>query len=454
MRSTSARALPAVLITSCLLATAACADNTSTGAASNGTGQSAALAAAARKEALAAAGGKKIGGKVTMLGINGGAEGQLIKNALKPFTDATGIQVDYTGNEDLATVVQTRVQAGNAPDVVDAADLGSVLKYAKQGKLVDLGSLIGTSALKSNYPQSLLDATTVNGKTYGIFTEIDNFMVWYNPKTYKGPKNPSSWAQLEAFTKQQAAAGKTPWCMAQNAGAGSGWPGAQWIENWFLKHYGAAKLTDWAEGRLPWTSPEVTAAWKAFGAVATDDKMVAGGPTSVLSASVVNNGTGLVSSPPTCSVMLWGVYAGGVTLGQKPSLKPGTDLDFFPVPAGSPAHADDELFSGHVAYAFNSNPRTRALMKYWASAPAQTMLVASGQWTEANTRIPASAYTNPLLKKASQQMLTGKNLVAGPSMYSDPAIVAAFDKGVVSYIQKPGSLNGILAGIQRTASTG
>ncbi|AGP59166.1 ABC transporter substrate-binding protein [Streptomyces rapamycinicus] len=454
MRSSAARALPAVLLTSCLLATTACASNTSTGSAASGKGPSASQIAAARKEALAAAGGKKIGGKVTMLGINGGAEGQLIKNALKPFTDATGIQVDYTGNEDLATVVQTRVQAGNPPDVVDAADLGSMLKYAKQGKLVDLDSLIGTSTLKSNFPKSLLDATTVNGKTYGVFNEIDNFMVWYNPKTYKGPKAPATWDQLEKFTKQQAAAGKTPWCMAQNAGAGSGWPGAQWIENWFLKHYGGAKLSDWVNGKLSWTSPEVTAAWKAFGAVATDDKMVAGGPTTVLSSSVVNNGTGMVSSPPTCSVMLWGVYAGGVTLGQKPSLKAGTDLNFFPVPASSQAHADDELFSGHVAYAFKNNPRTRALMKYWASAPAQTMLVASGQWTEANTKIPASAYNNPLLKKASQHMLTGKNLVAGPSMYSNPAVVTAFDKGVVSYIQKPGSLRGILAGIQRTASTG
>ncbi|MFC9454484.1 ABC transporter substrate-binding protein [Streptomyces sp. NPDC056983] len=454
MRITPARALPALVITSCLLATAACADNTSTGSASVGKEQSASLTAAARKEALAAAGGKKIGGKVTMLGINGGAEGQLIKNALKPFTDATGIQVDYTGNEDLAAVVQTRVHADNPPDVVDAADLGTMLKYAKQGKLVDLGSLIGTSTLKSSYPKSLLNATTVNGKTYGVFSEIDNFMVWYDPKTYKGPKSPATWDDLEKFTKQQAATGKTPWCMAQNAGAGSGWPGAQWIENWFLKHYGAAKLADWASGKLSWTSREVTAAWKAFGAVATDPKMVAGGPTTVLSSSVVNNGTGLISSPPSCSLMLWGVYAGGVTLGQKPSLKPGTDLDFFPVPAGSPAHADDELFSGHVAYAFTSNPRTRALMRYWASAPAQTMLVASGQWTEANTKIPASAYANPLLKKASQQLLNGKNLVAGPSMYSNPAVVAAFDKGVVSYIQKPGSLNDVLDGIQRVASTG
>ncbi|WP_326761659.1 extracellular solute-binding protein [Streptomyces phaeochromogenes] len=453
MRTTPG-ALPVLLLTSCLLTTAACANSTSTGSSSQTTGASQKLAAAAREEALAAADGKKIGGKVTMLGINGGAEGKLIKDALKPFTDATGIQVDYTGNEDLATVVQTRVQAGNPPDVVDAADLGSLLRYAKQGKLVDLGSLIGTGTLKSSYPQSLLDAATVNGKTYGVFTEIDNFMVWYNPKTYKGPKAPATWAELEKFTKQQARAGKTPWCMAQNAGAGSGWPGAQWIENWFLKHYGAAKLTDWANGKLSWTSPEVTAAWKAFGAVATDSKMVAGGPTTVLSTSVVNNGTGLVSSPPTCSVMLWGVYAGGVTLSQNASLKAGEDLDFFPVPAGSPAHADDELFSGHVAYAFNDNPQTRALLKYWASAPAQSILVASGQWTEANTKIPASAYTNPLLKKASQQLLNGKNLVTGPSMSSSPAIVTAFDKGVVGYIQKPGSLSDILSGIQRIVSTG
>ncbi|MEU6199949.1 ABC transporter substrate-binding protein [Streptomyces sp. NPDC047061] len=332
--------------------------------------------------------------------------------------------------------------------------MGSLQQYAEKGKLVDLGSMIGSDTLKADFPESLLTAATVNGKVYGVFTGVDNFMVWYDPKTYKGPKDPSSWAELEKFTQQQAAAGSTPWCMAQNAGAGSGFPGTQWIEAWFIKHYGAAKLQDWASGKLSWTSPEVKAAWQAFGAVATDKKMVNGGPTGVLSASIVNNGTGLISSPAKCQVMLWGVYADGLTLMQNKALKPVTDLDFYPVPAASPAYANDELFGGHVAYAFNDNPQTRALMKYWASAQAQTLLVASGQWTEANTKIPASAYSNPLLKKSYQQLVNGRTLAAGPSLYGSPAVLTAYDKGVVNYIQNPGSLDTILAGLQRTATGG
>lgn len=454
MKRTAAHVLPALLLTCCAAATAACASNAgSTTPAYNSGASSANLIAAAQQEALAAADGKKIGGKVTMLGINGGTEAQLVKNALKPFTDATGIQVEYTGSEDLNAVVQTRVQAGNPPDVVDAASIGSMVKYAHEGKLADLGSLIGTDTLKADFPASLVDATTVNGKIYGVFNEMDNFMVWYDPKVYQGPTNPT-WAEFQSFVDQQSAAGKTPWCMAQNAGAGSGFPGTQWIESWFVKHYGAAKLNQWANGQLAWTSPEVTAAWQAFGAVASNPKMVNGGPTTVLSASIVNSGTGLIASPPTCSVLLWGVYAGGLTLSQKPSLKPGTDLNFYSVPAASPDYANDELFNGHVTYAFNGSPQTRALIRYWASAQAQTLLVASGQWTEANTKIPTSAYTNPLLEKAAQQLLTGKTLAAGPTMYGSPAVATAYNAGVVNYIQNPGSLDSILAGIQRIASTG
>jgi alpha-glucoside transport system substrate-binding protein len=410
------------------------------------------LVAAAKKEALRDAGGKKIGGSVTVLSVNGGSEAQIVAATYKPFTDATGIKVNYTGSQNMNAIVQSRVQAGNPPDVVDSADTGTLQLYGKEGKLVDLGPIIGTRTLKADFGAGLLKAATVNGKVYGVWSEIDNFMVWYDPQNYTGPSNPATWAQLDAFAQQQAAAGKTPWCMTQNAGAASGFPGSQWIEAWFVKNYGPALMSAWGHGQLSWTSPQVKAAFQAFGAIATDPKMVNGGPNAVLSTSIVNNGTGLISTPPQCSLMLWGIYAGGLTLSQNTKLKPITDLNFFEVPAAKPAYANDEPFGGHVAVAFNNTPQVRAFLKYLASVAAQSLLVSSNQWTEANQRIPLSVYKNPLLRKAKQTLLVGKTLVAGPNMAASSATAVAFDKAVVSYIQNPGSLDSILAGVQKTVS--
>lgn len=436
----------ALVLTACASASQSTSNGTTTKFSSD-------LVSQAKQEALADSGGKKLGGSITVIGVNGGNELKVVQSVIKPFEDATGITVNYTGSQDLTAIVAAKVSAGAPPDVVDDAGAGSLVGYAKKGLLKNVGAMVGEDKLKQAFAPGLLDAASVEGTTYGVWTEIDNFMLWYDPKTYTGPKPPQTWDQLDSFTAGQAATGKTPWCMAQNAGANSGFPGSQWIENWFVKHYGADLTRQWATGRLPWTSPQVKAAFQAFGAVASNAKMVNGGPAGVLSAPIVNNGTGLLSNPAKCQVMLWGVYGAGLTLNQFPQAKSITDLDFFPVPAGNAAYDNLESIGGHIAYAFTGKPQTAAFMRYWASSQAQRLFVTSGQWTEANQQIPASAYANPILAKAKTTLLAGKTLVTGPSILAPGATVIEFYRAVVAYIQNPASLDGILANLQKTATS-
>ena len=73
--------------------------------------------AAAVDEAKSLANGQKLDSSLEMIGVNSGVEGQTLEKLYKAFTDGAGVTVNYTGSQDTNTLVQSRVKAGNPPDV-------------------------------------------------------------------------------------------------------------------------------------------------------------------------------------------------------------------------------------------------------------------------------------------------------------------------------------------------
>ncbi len=53
---------------------------------------------------------------------------------LAPFEEATGIDVNYEGITDYETVLTTRVDGGNAPDLAQIAQPGTMQRYAAEGR--------------------------------------------------------------------------------------------------------------------------------------------------------------------------------------------------------------------------------------------------------------------------------------------------------------------------------
>ena len=115
----------------------------------------------------------KIGGKVTVLGVWGGAELETFNKLMKPFQERTGVTVEFEATRDLDAVLTTRVEAGNPPDLAVLPSPGKMADLARQGKLVDLGGVLDLAALKRSYAQGWLDLGTVDGKLVGIFTKAD-----------------------------------------------------------------------------------------------------------------------------------------------------------------------------------------------------------------------------------------------------------------------------------------
>ena len=86
---------------------------------------------------------------------------------LQPFEQQTGIQVQYSGTRDLNSVLTTRVQAGNPPEIAALPNPGAMNQFADQGKLMDLTNVVDQNQMKSQYAPDWMTLGTVNGKLVG-----------------------------------------------------------------------------------------------------------------------------------------------------------------------------------------------------------------------------------------------------------------------------------------------
>ena len=446
------------VVTVSALSLAACATDeqsgAAVGAASGATSnQHGRLDDALYAKAVAAAkelrGSQTLDKKIEFIGVNGGAEGDVLKGVYQAFTEGTGTTVNYTASQDITSIVQSRVAAGNPPDVVDQA-IGVARQYASQGKLVDVGEAVGMDKLKNAFSDALLEDVTDNGKVFGVYQGFSNFMVWYNPKTYTGPTSPKNWGELVTYTKDQAAKGKATWCIAEEAGGSSGFPGAQFVENLFAKKYGPKLLEQWGSGKLSWTSPQVKDAFQMFGGIATDDEAVSGGRAGALAAPIATGYNGLTAQPPTCQLALWGAWVPGL-IGA--TAKPGENIDFFKVPGFDNDYSGTEIFQSTVTTAFKNSPSVDVFLKYIASPEAQALLASANQWPVADKQVSADTYTSPMLKKAATTYFGADDvrLSVGPNVLAGSAVQTAFYKAVVGYLQDPSSLDKQLASVQAAA---
>ena len=81
--------------------------------------------------------GKLKGKKVTMTGPFTDEDAVKFNNSMKEFKDKTGIDIQYEGSKEFEASISARIQAGDAPDVIDFPQPGLLAGFAKQGKIVE-----------------------------------------------------------------------------------------------------------------------------------------------------------------------------------------------------------------------------------------------------------------------------------------------------------------------------
>ncbi|MHB8611709.1 MAG: ABC transporter substrate-binding protein [Candidatus Dormibacteraceae bacterium] len=392
-------------------------------------------------------------GSVKVMATWTGAEQASFMAVMKPFTDQTGITIQYEASRDQDALLTTRVAAGNPPDLAAAPSPTLLTNFAKTGKVVPLNNIVDMTALQSQYSQSwiTLGEPLNDGKLYQVYSWVSlKGLIWYDPKNFqaKGYNVPNSWQSLLDLQSTIKSSGTTPWCVALESGAASGWPGSDWVKEIVLSQSGPTVYDNWWQGKQKWTSPEIKNAWQTWGQIlGSNDSNVYGGAKNMTATNFADGGTPMFQSPPKCYMHNQASFITSFFQSANASLQPVTDFNFFPLPDINPTYAGAHVVAGDAWSMFHDTPQARQMIKYLATADAQAIWVKRGGKISPNNQVSLDTYPDPLSKSTAQILVATKigKYDAGDLMPAD--MKNAYWAAVLQFAQDQSKLDSILANL-------
>jgi alpha-glucoside transport system substrate-binding protein len=349
-------------------------------------------------------GGEKIGGSVEILGAFGGPEEILFNDSVKDFETRTGIDVKYTTTNDLPTLIRTRVNGGNPPDIALFPQPGLAADMAKQGATVPLEDVLDLDALKETLIPGFLEAATVDGKVYSVPMRMAvKSILWYAVPEFEadGYTVPTTHQELVALEDKIIADGKTPLCLGYESGQATGWVGTDWIEEYMLRTAGPEAYDKWVTHELKFDSPEVREAFAKFEEVAFKDKAVLGGREAILSTAFTDAGNPMFNEPPGCYLYRQGNFAAGLFPDNvKADLPAFVNVAYYPAVEGG-YDGKPILGGGDLAALFEKNKDNEAAvatLEFLASPEFGGPWAKAGGWLSPHKTFDQANYPDEITK--------------------------------------------------------
>ncbi len=389
-----------------------------------------------------------IGGTLTVMGSWTGDEQTSFLAMIQPWVNETNVQVKYTGTRDLNALLAQGIQTGNLPDLAGIPGPGQLAEYQAAGKLVNLDNVIDTTAYKANNSPGLINLGIINNSVYGVFIKSSvKGLIWYNPAVVDLTSGaPKTWTDLETLATTDKAKAKATWCMGLESGSASGWPGTDWIEDFVLRTAGPDVYSQWYQGKVKWTDPQIKTAFQMFGDVV---KSTYGGANNILTTNFGNGGDGLFTTPPNCLfhhqasfITTFGGFAKGVS---------GTNYDFFPFPDINSQYSGAVEGAGDLFGIFNDTPAAKSLMAYLVTPAAQSIWVSRGGALSPNKLV--QNYPDDISRRSAEILTNAKYFVFDASDNMPTAMNAEFEKEILVYVQNPSSLDAVLADLDKVQAS-
>jgi len=394
-------------------------------------------------------------GTVTIFSLWGGSEQEAFQKVLTQFTKDTGIKTKYESARDFLPVIRTRLAAGNPPMVAIIPRPGFVAELANDGDLISLEDLgLDADKINENYSDTWTNLATVDDTSYGVVAKANSkSTVWYKPNSFQqnGFQVPRTWNELLNITKEYKAKGETPWA-AGAQGDDNSWTLTDWFEQIYARQAGIDKYSQLFEtGEVKFNDPTVKAAIAEMVKV-LNDQYVSGGVDTVLGISFVDSIGRVFSKNPKAEMLYEGGFVGGIALDQvNPSLKPGTDIDFFAFPRIGSSEEGLVVGGGDVASAFVNNEDVKKLLEYLATPEAGSIWVSTGAIVSPNEAVPDSAYPNELVKKEALQLKEAKAFRFDGSDLLPGTLGQNFGTLLQNVIKNPGGVDNLLDDYQAQA---
>lgn len=250
-------------------------------------------------------GQESTGEKVQVFGaISGEVEAKAVADDLTAWGEANDIEVEYIPSADFTTLIRSRVQGNNPPDIALFAAPGLLLDLARGGDVIALDDTdVDVAKISETLIPGFLDSGQLDGKTYGLPMSLaPKSLVWYPKKAFEaaGYEVPTTHAEMLALTKQIRDKGEFPWCISIESGADTGWPATDWIEDYVLRTAGPDAYDQWVTNELKFSSPEIKQAVATVGEIMLTKGNVQGGGKAIVSTPFGDAPKPMFDDPPGC----------------------------------------------------------------------------------------------------------------------------------------------------------
>ena len=355
-------------------------------------------------------------GSIVVTSLWGGTEEAAFQAVLDAFTEETGIEAEYEANRtDYATVLRTRIQGGNPPDVAIIPGIGTLRSLARDGSLISMSDLgIEQADIEGNYAPGILDVGVVDDELYGIMVKLNSkSTIFYDPQRFAemGVEPAEDWDGLLQLTEDIKAAGSVPW--AVGAGADSEWTLTDWFEVVYLKMHGTEAYDTLFSPEGDWTDPTVQESIDKMLEILNDDN-IEGGVDGALATAFVDAVAKVFGTSPSAELYYGGGFVGGIATGAdvNESLQgqegPDGAINWFPFPTIDGNGEGLVTYGGDVMAALVADTDVAAFMEYLTTPEAGQVWAEGGTIISPIVDVDTSVYPTILIQNEAEQVTSAE----------------------------------------------
>ena len=378
-------------------------------------------------------------GTVTVYGTIADTEATLLEESWADWEESNNIDIQYESSKEFEAQISIRAQGGSAPDIAIFPQPGLLGDLASRGFLKP-----GPQSVEDNVDEGW----SADWKSYGtvddtfyaapLMASLKGF-IWYSPAKFAewGVEVPTTYADLLTLTKTiQEKTGTAPWCAGFASGDATGWPGTDWVEDLVLRQAGADVYDKWVTNDIPFTDPDIKAAFDSVGEILLNPAYVNATFGDVKSINSVPFGD--VATPisnGTCALTHQASFFDGFITDAGGTVGPDADVWAFvtpPVEEGGQAVTG----GGELVGAFSDDADTQAVLTYLSSADWANSRVKLGGVLSANKGLDPANATSPILQEAISVLQDPDTTFRFDGSDLMPGAVGAgtFWKGMVNWI--------------------
>lgn len=320
--------------------------------------------------------------------------------SLQPWEEETGNTIEYEGSGDFETLINTRVQGGNPPDIALFPQTGLMRNVQELGGLQPIGDIIGED-YASSVGEAIVELGTIDDTLYGVLYRLNvKSLVWHPVPQFSdmGYQAPETWDEMLQLTEQIAQDGEVtaPWCIGIESSGATGWVITDWFEDLMLQTHGPEVYDQWVNHEIPFTAPEVQQVGEMFAELAFTEGWVLGGRQGIVTTPFGDAPDPMFEEPPACLLHRQAQFITSFFPEDIQEDVPG-NAGFFPFPdVEGGFEGEPLLIAGDIATLLTDDPAAQSLIQFMATPKSGEAWAQAGGFISPHPDFDSSNYPNQI----------------------------------------------------------